>query len=82
MFPLRGILSVLTHASDATTREEDIDRARQEIEEALAVLSAARGQWSSAHALDVDAVRRALDLAERQLAEARVRLQRALARRD
>lgn len=59
--------------------EAEIVAAQRELEAAVAALRAARAGWSSAHTIDVDTVRRALQAAERQLDAARARLKRALA---
>lgn len=73
---LRPLVALL--AGDDRSREDEILQARREVDEALAALRIARASWESPHTLDVDALRRALDLAERQLDSARVRLHRAL----
>lgn len=78
MSALRTIL-VLLASNDAEGREEDIEAARRELDEALEALRRARAGWTGAETIDIDAVRRALEAAERQLDMARVRLQRALA---
>jgi multidrug efflux pump subunit AcrA (membrane-fusion protein) len=78
MSPLRPIVALL--AGEDRSREDEIAEARRELDEALAALRAARGAWESPHMMDIDALRRALDQAERQLDAARVRLHRALER--
>ncbi|HET6403212.1 MAG TPA: hypothetical protein VFH78_01090 [Candidatus Thermoplasmatota archaeon] len=78
---IRGIFTLLAGDDREPTAEEDIAQARRELDEALAALRTARAGWSSAHTMDPDALRAALDLAERQLDAARQRLQRALDRR-
>lgn len=78
---IRGLVTLLAVDEPAPSPEEDIAQARRELDEALAALRSARAGWSSAHTMDRDALRAALDLAERQLDAARVRLQRALERR-
>lgn len=72
-------LFVLLSGDDTTSDvvEEEIRQATQELESALAALHAARGRWSGAQTVDLAAVKRALDLAERQLDAARVRLEKA-----
>lgn len=67
-------------AGDEGSREDDIIQARRELDAALAALRVARASWQSPHTMDVDALRRALDLAERQLDAARIRLHRSLDR--
>ena len=74
---LRAILVLLAGDPDAR-REEEIAHARRELEAALETLRLARATWSNPQSVDVEAVRRALDAAERQLDAARVRLRRAL----
>jgi len=69
-------------AGDDRAREDDIVQARRDLGEALAALRIARASWESPHTMDVEALRRALDLAERQLDAARVRLQAALKREN
>lgn len=78
--PLRGLIALLAGGAREPTSEEDIEQARAELDEALAALRRARAGWSSPHTLDAEALRQALDLAERQLDAARMRLQRALQR--
>lgn len=75
------MIALLTGEDHEPTSEEDVARARHDLDEALAALRAAREAWSESHTSDPEALRRALDLAERQLDSARVRLQRALERR-
>lgn len=77
---LRGLITLLAGDDPQPTPEEDIAQARRDLDEALAALRAARAGWASAHTMDAAALRAALDLAERQLDAARVRLQRALDR--
>lgn len=78
---IRGILALLAGDDREPTAEEDILHARKELDEALDALRRARAGWSSMHTMDADALRAALDQAERQLDAARIRLQRALTRR-
>lgn len=77
---IRGLVVLFAADDRPPTPEEDIAQARRELDDALAALRRARAGWSSAHTMDPDALRAALDLAERQLDAARVRLQRALDR--
>ncbi|HUR70171.1 MAG TPA: hypothetical protein VM370_13085 [Candidatus Thermoplasmatota archaeon] len=77
---MRGLLALLAGEEDAPTREEEILQARRELDAALEALRAARAAWSGPHTTQIEAVRSALDAAERQLDAARVRLQRALMR--
>lgn len=78
---IRGLITLLAGDDALPTAEEDIAQARRELDEALGALRRARAGWSSALTMDADALRAALDQAERQLDAARVRLQRALDRR-
>lgn len=80
---IRGLITLLAgdDAPPTPTPEEDMAQARRDLDEALLSLRAARAGWSSAHTIDPDALRAALDRAERQLDAARVRLQRALDRK-
>lgn len=78
---IRGLITLLAVEDGEPPPENDIAQARRELDEALAALRAARQAWSGVHTGDPAALRRALDLAERQLDAARVRLQRALERR-
>ena len=80
MSPLRPFLALLSGREPS--REEELQLARRELDEALTALRTARAAWQSPHTLDTEGLRRALDLAERQLDAARVRLHRALARTD
>lgn len=82
MTKLDGLIALLAGEDREPTPEEEVRQARRDLDEALAALRAARAAWSGPHASDPDALRRALDLAERQLDAARVRLQRALERRS
>ena len=77
---LQGLLALLSGEDREPTRDEEIAQARRDLDEALASLRLARASWSSIHTLDHDALRRALDLAEKQLDAARMRLHRALTR--
>lgn len=80
MNELRGLFVLLAGEGPgaAATRDEEIAKARLELDAALEALRAARSAWGNHHTMDIEAVRRALDAAERQLDAARVRLQRAL----
>lgn len=78
---IRGLLALIAGDDREPTPDEDIALARRELDEALAALRNARAGWSGIHPMDADALRRALDQAERQLDAARMRLQRALDRR-
>lgn len=78
MSKIGGMIALLTGEDREPTSEDEIARARHDLDEALAALRAARVAWSGPHTSDPAALRRALDLAERQLDSARVRLQRAL----
>lgn len=80
MSTIQGILALLSGEDREPSRDEEIAQARRDLDEALASLRLARASWSSAHTIDADALRRALDLAERQLDAARMRLHRALTR--
>ncbi|HEX2022675.1 MAG TPA: hypothetical protein VHH36_08170 [Candidatus Thermoplasmatota archaeon] len=71
---LLGLISLLTGEDPAL---DEVTLARQELEEALETLRRARGAWTGPEGIDVAAVRRALDHAERQLDRARARLERA-----
>lgn len=77
---LRGFLTLLAGEERPPTRDEEIALARKELDAALDALRAARAAWSGPHVTDIEAIRRALDAAERQLDAARVRMQRALSR--
>lgn len=80
MRSLQGLLTLMAGEDRESTREEEIAQARRDLDEALASLRLARASWTSAHTIDADALRRALDMAERQLDAARMRLHRALTR--
>lgn len=81
MRSIQGLLTTLLSGEDReATREEDIAQARRDLDEALASLRLARASWASGHTIDAEALRRALDMAERQLDAARMRLHRALSR--
>lgn len=76
---LEGFLVLMSGEDPPADPEEEIRQATRELETAVEALRAARGKWSGAETVDVAAIRRALDLAERQLDAARVRLARAKA---
>lgn len=80
MRSIQGLFVLMAGEDREATREEEIAQARRDLDEALAALRIARSSWTSAHTIDVDALRRALDMAERQLDAARMRLHRALTR--
>lgn len=80
MRSFQGLLTLLAGEDRESTRDEEIAQARRDLDEALASLRLARASWTSAHTIDPDALRRALDMAERQLDAARMRLHRALTR--
>lgn len=80
MRTIRGILALLSGEDREASRDEEIAQARRDLDEALASLRLARASWTSIHTIDVEALRQALDLAERQLDVARMRLHRALTR--
>lgn len=74
---LRPLLTLLAGEETETDWEEEVLQARRDLEEALAALRAARASWSGTETVDLSQVRRALEVAERQLDAARARLQRA-----
>lgn len=78
---LRLFFTLLSGDDQDLPAEEEIVVARRELEAALEVLRNARGAWAGRETVDVAAVRRALEIAERQLDRARVRLQRAESQR-
>lgn len=77
---LRSFLTLLA-GEEIDDSAEEVAKAREELEGALDALRRARGSWLGPETVDVAAVRRALESAERQLDAARVRLQRAEERR-
>lgn len=74
-------MTLLTGEDPVRTPEQDVAEARRELDAALEALRRARAAWTAQEGGDMETVRRALDAAERQLDQARVRLQRALDRR-
>lgn len=78
---LRLFFTLLSGEDQDLPAEDEVQEARRELEAALAVLRNARGAWQGTETVDVGAVRRALETAERQLDRARVRLQRAESQR-
>lgn len=79
MTALTTLLALMAGSDEdaAVDDGEEVAQARRDLESALATLRAARGAWTGAETIDVEAIRRALADAERQLDRARVRLQRA-----
>lgn len=80
MRSIQALLTLMAGEDREPTRDEDIAQARRDLDEALASLRLARAAWTSVHTIDAEGLRRALDLAERQLDGARMRLHRALTR--
>ena len=74
---LRAILALMSGDERELPADDEIAAARLELEAALEALRLARGAWSGLETVDISAIRRALETAERQLDRARVRLQRA-----
>lgn len=74
---LRGLFVLMSGEDPPEDLDAEIQAATRELEAALQALRLARGRWSGAQTLDIAAIRRALDLADRQLDAARVRLARA-----
>lgn len=79
MASFHGLVALLTGEGPLAAPEEEVSAARRDLEEALDALRRARASAGNVE-LDIEALRRALDTAQRQLDAARVRLMRALDR--